>query len=281
MEDSSVVEVAATGPVELQTPTVPDIVDSQLWLKTRQNIAEAGPIDMPVGNLDLTQLIDDVIDSIVSPQTTNQPIQDIIKKAAVVLGYSGGNSWPTFRPFETARPDLVSEHRVIPVTLSCVDFGHMYDIEPGGGQNQNIGVFMHNARNVWKTQDVWGPQWLYTFASNVEAMVAEAAKFGYKQDTDYYVLAAHPNSSHGKHICAPNVCGYPKVGGTQYLFAGSYDESIISAYMIHKVPPPPPDDFNPAFREAYNALWTLAKKYPSARGRLGLKEGAGAMERKL
>lgn len=213
-------------------------------------------------------VIDNVIDSIVSPQTTGQPIQQVIKDAAVVLGYSGhSNSWETFEPFEAARPDLVKENKVIPVTLSCADFGHMYDIETGGGKNANIGVFMHNAKNVWKTQERWGLQWLYTFASNVEAMTAAARGFGYEQGRDYYVLAAHPSG--GKHICGPNVarCGYPKADGTQYLFAGSYDASLINSYMIHAVAPPKPDPYaifpkdigEPSFPNKGNERLTVAQ----------------------
>lgn len=202
-------------------------------------------------------VIDNVIDSIISPKTTGQPIQQEIKAASVVLGYSGGNSWPTFQPYQQARPDLDREDRVIPVTLSCTAFGHMYDIEPGGGKNGNIGVFMHNARMVWKTQNRWGPQWLYTFASNVAAMVEAARGFGFEQGRDYYVLAAHPNSRFGRHICSPDVCGFPKADGTQYLFQKTYDESIINDYMIRGLGPGPAPSPQPQTQEE-NSLITSA-----------------------
>lgn len=191
-------------------------------------------------------IIDNVIDSIVSPQTTHQPIQLEVLRAAVVLGYSGGNSWPTWAPFAQARPDLAREHRVIPVTLSCDQFGHMYDIEDHGGSNRNIGVFMHNAVKVWKTPELWGLPWLYTFASNVAAMIEAARSFGYEQGRDYYILAAHPNSKFGRHICSPEGCGFPKSDGTQYLFAGGYDESIINDYMLHGGAPAPAPTPKPA-----------------------------------
>lgn len=189
--------------------------------------------------------IDNVIDSIISPETTGEPIQDEVKRATALLGYSSGNSWPTYNPYEKARPDLAQKHWIIPVTLTCVGWGHMYDIEAGGGTNANIGVFMHNARNVWKTQNIWGPQWLYTFASNVNAMIAVARSFGYIQGKDYYVVCAHPGTRAGKHICAPNTCGENfHADMTQWLFARSYDSSILNDYMLrHPAVVKPPDAY--------------------------------------
>lgn len=173
------------------------------------------------------------------------PIQ--VKLAESLLAYSAGNNftntWPAYR---AARPDLAKKDWVIPVTLTCDQFGHCYDIEPGGGQNKNIGIFMHNAKKVWKTQNTWGLQWLYTFASNLDDMIDAAHSFGYEMGRDYYVLCAHPNTPHGKHICSRSVCGYPKrrltiKGGTQYLFAGAYDRSILPEYMLpHAAPKPVP-----------------------------------------
>lgn len=201
-------------------------------------------------------VIDNVIDSIVSPATTGQPIQREILQASVVLGYSGGNSWPTFRPYQQARPDLDRANRVIPVTLSCTAFGHMYDIEDHGGQNRNIGVFMHNAKNVWKTPERWGLPWLYTFASNVAAMIDAARSFGYEQGRDYYILAAHPNSRFGRHICHPDGCGFPKADGTQYLFASAYDESVINDYMVgvHAHTPVPAPTPKPPVPEVHDNM---------------------------
>lgn len=184
--------------------------------------------------------IDNVIDSIESPSTTGQPIQAEVKNAAVVLGYSSGNSWPTYKPYVEARPDLDKRNRVIPITLTCDGFGHVYDIEDGGGHVGNIGIFMHNATNVWKTPERWGLPWLYTFASAVEAMVDAARGFGYEQGKDYYVWAAHPNSKYGKHVCSPGLCGYPRADGTQHLFHSDYDASILNTYMLHDAAPPKP-----------------------------------------
>lgn len=190
-------------------------------------------------------MIHNVIDSIISPQTTRQPIPQQIHQATAILGYSGGNSWPTWNPYRAARPDLAAKHWVVPVTLSCTAFGHVYDIEPGGGSNRNIGIFMHNARNVWKTQNAFGPQWLYTFASNGAAMLAAARRFGYVQGRDFYYLAAHPNSRFGEHICHPELCGFPRADGTQHLFAGAFDTSVLNDYMLHGAKPAPPQPPKP------------------------------------
>lgn len=209
-------------------------------------------------------MINNVIDSIISPATTRQPNIPEVEHASVLLGYSGGNGWPTFHPFQQARQDLDRINRVIPVTLACNAFGHMYDIEPGGGENRNIGIFMHNAKNVWKTQNRWGLQWLYTFASNVQAMVAAARSFGYEQGRDYYVLSAHANSRFGAHICSPTRCGFPQADGTQYRFAPTYDESVISDYMVHggtPLPPPPPPSPWPLVKLGDRGLQVSAVQY--------------------
>src|SRR5215471_20177804 len=125
-------------------------------------------------------MIDNVIDSIVSPQTTNQPIQDVVKKATALLGYEYGNSWPTYKPFCMARPDLAKKGWVVSVTLTCNGPARMYDIEDHGGTNGNIGVFMRQADRSH------GHPILYTFESNGQAMIAAARGFGYLQGRDYY-----------------------------------------------------------------------------------------------
>lgn len=174
--------------------------------------------------------------SVVDASSKTPPPQ--VLSAPAVLAYASGNSYEDYKEYEKARPDLAKKHWVIPTTLSCTEFGHCYDIEPGGGKNSNIGIFMHNARIVWKTQAIWGPQWLYTFASNVDAMIDAAEEhFGYVWGKDFYVLCAHPNTVHGRHLCQRDVCGFPMrrtraVDGTQYLFAGTYDESIVEDYML-------------------------------------------------
>jgi hypothetical protein len=173
------------------------------------------------------------VDSIQSPQTTRQPIPAAVMQAPALLAYVAGNSWLTYGPYAAARPDLAQKGWIVSTTLTCLGRARCYDIEPGGGQNRNIGVFMRNADRSH------GLPILYTFASNVAAMVAAAASFGYHQGRDYYVLAAHPNTSHGRHLCAPSLCGFPKADGTQYDFAGAIDRSILSDYMLPQPKPPP------------------------------------------
>ena len=149
-----------------------------------------------------------------------------VLSAQSLLAYVAGNSFLDFAEFEKARPDLVALGWIVSTTLTCVARARCYDIEPGGGQNKNIGIFMKNADRTH------GLPWLYTFASNVAAMVSAAKSFGYTQGKDYYVYAAHPNTKFGQHICSPSVCGFPKSDGTQYLFAKSYDRGILNDYML-------------------------------------------------
>lgn len=166
------------------------------------------------------------------------PLPAQIANAPSLLAYSNGNSFTnTWTEYPKERPDLAKKHWIVPVTLSCTLFGHCYDIEPGGGKNANIGAFLYNAKKVWKTHLTWGLQWLYTFASNLDDMIDAAASFGYTAGKDYYILCAHPNTDHGRHLCSNQVCGYPRryhfqVHGTQYLFAGAYDRSLLQDYML-------------------------------------------------
>jgi hypothetical protein len=153
-----------------------------------------------------------------------------VRSAESLLGYIAGNSFLDYNDFIRARPDLAAIGWIVSCTLTANARGRCYDIEPGGGQNKNIGLFMHHADRTH------GLPWLYTFASNVSAMVASAAQQGYHQGKDYYVYAAHPNTKHGMHICSPSVCGYPRADGTQYLFAKSYDRGILNDYMLPAKP---------------------------------------------
>lgn len=184
-----------------------------------------------------TRTVDNIIDSIQSPQTTGQPIPPQIMKAAVALGYVAGNSWLTFEPYKQARPDLVKQGRVIPVSLTyAVPRGIkwcMYDMEKGGGRPENIGAFGDRV-------DRSEPFLLYTFASAGEAMLAWAKHFGFVQGRDFYYVSAHANGK--RHLCAPDVCGYPRADWTQYIFVGSYDESVAWEYAVPKLAPPKPAD---------------------------------------
>lgn len=219
----------------LMAPLVAENINLDAWRAEREQRAlTPGPqfgrmaADIPPA-MDAS-LVHNVVDAIVSPETTGQPIPPEVMTASAVLGYSGGNSWLTFKPYEKARPALAARHWVIPVTLSCALFGHMYDIEDHGGSNANIGVFMHNAIHVWRTPEIWGPPWLYTFASNGEAMLAAARSFGYVQGRDFYYLSSH-DTMH-EHVCEPDVCGFPKADGTQFAFFTAYDRSVLRRYML-------------------------------------------------
>jgi hypothetical protein len=173
----------------------------------------------------------DTADAIDSPQTTGSPIPGPIMKLPCVLGYEFGNNWRTFGPYCQARPDLAKKGWVVSVTLTCLGHSRMYDIEPGGGENKNIGIFMANADR----SD--GLPWLYTFASNGEAMLNAAKGFGYTQGKDFYYYSSHDTQQ--KHICGSSGCNYPKADGTQYSFAGSYDLGVVNDYMLPGATPQP------------------------------------------
>jgi hypothetical protein len=166
----------------------------------------------------------EMVDSLTSPQTTGSPIPADVMNAEVVAGYEAGNSWPTFVPYCEARPDLARKGWVVSITLTALGHARAYDIEPGGGSNQNIGIFMSNAV---KSE---GLPWLYTFASNGQAMMDSAVRFGFHQGKDYYYWSSHVGR--GKHICAPDVCGFPRADGTQYEFDTLIDRSTLNDYML-------------------------------------------------
>lgn len=185
--------------------------------------------------------IDNIIDSIQSPQTTHQPIPPEILHARVAIGYIAGNSWLTYFAYRDALPDLMRQGLVLPCSMTyAVPKGVrrcIYDIEPGGGKNGNIGLF---ANRVDRSE----PFYLYTFASNGRAMLSAARALGFVQGRDFFYIAAHANKI--PHICAPDVCGYPRADITQYLFAGRFDKSIGWDYALpgykHPAPKPPAHD---------------------------------------
>jgi hypothetical protein len=182
--------------------------------------------------------IDNVIDAVTTPAPP------VILQATAALAYGGpngapsGNSFRNWEQYAAARPDLVKKGWLTSVTLTSVSKCRCYDIEPGGGVNGNIGVFMRNADRTH------GLPWLYTFESNGAAMIAAARGFGYRQGHDYYVLSAHPGTKSGKHICGPHVCGAPfTADGTQWNFAGSFDASLLNDYMLPGAKPKPTDAY--------------------------------------
>lgn len=177
--------------------------------------------------------IDNIVDSIQSPQTTGNNIPSEIRSAKVVIGYIAGNSWPTYHVYEGARPDLTTRGLVIPCSMTWVVPQGVkwciYDIEPGAGKNGNIGLFANRCnRSV--------PFYLYTFASNGRAMLSAARSFGFVQGHDFFYIAAHANGK--PHICEPDVCGNPKADITQYQFATMFDKSMGWDYALpnYKIP---------------------------------------------
>lgn len=215
-------------------------------------------------------LIDGVVDSINSPETTNSPIPQAILHANAIVAYEFGNQWPTLGPYSRARPELAIRGWIISTTLTSNGPSRCYDIEPGGGHNGNIGAFMRQADTRW------GKPILYTFASNVHDMIVAAANQGYGRG-DYYIYAAHPDSHYGRHICGPGVCPYPLADATQYTFQTpeNCDTGLFQAYVLPgnaPIPPLPNGDQNMAVTAIVNEAGhteVFVEAEPSGAGHAG------------
>lgn len=175
-----------------------------------------------------------MIDSIVSPQTTGQPIPQAVMTAPAVAGYIAGNSWPTYGPYAAARPDLVKSGRLVSVTLTAGARARCLDIESGGATaGQAPGWFKYRADRTN------GLPILYTFASNVRTVTSVMTSAGVARN-QYLVWAAHFNFT--PHICAPSVCGYPQADGTQWTdrWPGGCDASVMGDQCFQPQPSPTP-----------------------------------------
>jgi hypothetical protein len=178
----------------------------------------------------------EMIDSIESPPTTGHSIPQAVMTAPSVAGYNFGNSWATYGPYCAARPELATAGRIISVALRPPTGGirsRCFDIEPGGGHNGEIAEFMEHGADR-----SFGLPILYTYASNTGAMVAAAKAQGYQQGVDFYVWSAHPGG--GRHICGPDVCGYPIADLTQFGYRPeNCDVSLVSPYVFPSPSPVP------------------------------------------
>lgn len=175
-----------------------------------------------------------MIDSILSPETTGTPIPPGILAADAIGAYIAGNSWPTWGPYNVARPDLAALGRIVSITLSAFHSGRCLDVEPRGATNdQAAHWFFHYADR----SD--GLPIFYTSASNVQALINALAAAGIHRN-EYLVWSAHFTIV--RHVCAPNTCGQaPQCDGTQYTdhWPGGGDGSVMFDYVF-KTPPLPP-----------------------------------------
>ena len=177
-----------------------------------------------------------MIDSIESPPTTGTPIPAAIMQAPAVGAYIAGNSWPTYGPYAAARPDLVKSGRLVSITLTASARARCLDIESGGATDgQAPGWFRFRA----DTSN--GLPMLYSFASNVQAMINTMASAGISRDK-YLIWSAH--WTYTPHICAPNVCGYPAADGTQWTnkVAQNCDGSLMGDHCFPAAPTPTPPE---------------------------------------
>lgn len=176
-----------------------------------------------------------MVDSIESPATTGRPIPAAILSAQAVGAYVWGNSWPTYRSYALARPDLDRRGWIVTITLSVnglqPETARCGDFENGGLVNAEVGRFLQLADYRL------GLPWLYTFAGNGADLLHAAEAAGYNQGEQFYYWSAHYGV--GAHICAPDVCGYPRADGTQYTYQipGNCDGSLIQDYMLPQPQP--------------------------------------------
>lgn len=172
-----------------------------------------------------------MIDSIEGPATTGNPIPSAILNAAAVGAYVYGNSWPTYREYAAARPDLDRAGRIVTITLEVAGLprgiARCADYEKGGMVIADFVPFMGLADRRY------GLPWHYCAASNGAALLQYAADHSYYRGRDFFYWSAHYTGE--PHVCAPNVCGYPEADGTQYTdqIAGNCDGSLLNDYMLH------------------------------------------------
>lgn len=198
-------------------------------------------------------------------------------------GYIGG-MWPNAAEIRRKFPKA----KVINIAVAASEAGDCLDVENGDATNAQAAAWFKRRAGHTLTPKPW----LYTSASNIEALVAAMTRAGVARNR-YFIWSAH--YTYKAHICSLAACGYPKADGTQWTdkaLGRSLDESLINAYMLpgyhlavkkaavapaKKVAPTPPNKIvNYARTDLQTALKQNAKK-PSIRSKIlaALKAIAG------
>jgi hypothetical protein len=146
-------------------------------------------------------------------------------------GYVDG-AWPTY-------PTLGQHVPSGTILLSITVFGNPADCvdqEPG---NIEVGPAAEWVANRIQ-QGHWRPV-VYTSASNMDNMTGALAAVGVGK-SEVRLWSAH--YTHSAHICAPNVCGFPSVDGTQWTdkaHGRNLDQSeLLESFFIVDPSPPEP-----------------------------------------
>lgn len=142
----------------------------------------------------------------------------IPKAARAVAGYVNGS----FLTFPSLRALFPKARRVSIAVNSTVD-AHFLDIEPGDATNADApGWFDRHDHQKY------GKAGFYTSASNVAALIQTLADHGIARN-EYIIWSAHYNER--RHICSPDVCGFPAAQATQWTSTANHkslDESKVS-----------------------------------------------------
>lgn len=142
-------------------------------------------------------------------------VDHIPKDAKAVAGYVNGN----YQTFPSLKAGWPKARKVSIAVTSSVD-AHCLDVEPGDATNGDApGWFFRHDRKKY------GKAIFYTSASNVAPLMAVLEQAGIKR-ADFKVWAAH--FTNHRHVCSPDVCGYPSADGTQFTtHQESLDESAL------------------------------------------------------
>lgn len=143
--------------------------------------------------------------------------------AEAVAGYLEGALLPA------TYPDVVkrwphSKHLAIAVMAG--QSADCLDIETGDAAINQAPWWFHHR---WVGYNTALP-WLYTSASNLEALIATMAAAGIARHA-YFLWSAH--YTHDPHICGPHSCGYPQANGAQWTdlaLGRSLDQSKLQRH---------------------------------------------------
>ena len=161
---------------------------------------------------------------------------------AVYGGYYDG-TFANLSAIEARFPAAV----ILSITPDGANGARCLDVEPGDARPGDCPAFFRNPSHSMKPDSGTKPM-IYTSAGDVAAVNAAMSAAGIARGS-YLIWSAHWI---GRHICAPNTCGYPMADGTQYASNSRFDSSTWYTYcfpaLAGPVPAPPPPPAHPVLR---------------------------------
>lgn len=107
---------------------------------------------------------------------------------------------------------------VISVTPDGAQGANYIDVEPGCSNSSQVAAFIKAGGLGFYASP--GAASGYSVGDCINACAAAGVA-----RSDYRIWSAHWI---GRHICGPNVCGYPAADGTQYVSTAGWDESVVN-----------------------------------------------------